>query len=356
MNLRFLAPTALAVAAASFSFSANADLVVHAPNSSTVQADPADRQGNVVAKDGVIEFSSRPSNTIIRRAAPASSQSSNWRNWGSGSTPLIAKGGTKTTTIDRSDALGVRNEVVIERVAPASAHQVMQGRVVQIARDGVSSSDLTLPVRGWADQVPLEMALSQVVPSDWSIQARGVDLKSDISWRGDKPWVEVLSDLTRQGKFNANVVWDRKVVVVFPVGALDGTALSPLPTKHSSPVPKPVAVVVPPPAPVVKTWKIDPNLTLRGNVEAWAKQAGWNTVVWEAADYPIVAPAVLSGEFASPTGPLAKLIDAYRDSDQPLEVSLSTMDKVVHVTNKNFDAPTVAPLTPRAIAPHMFDK
>lgn len=364
MNLRFLTPATLAVAVAALSFPASAELVVDARAPSAWQTSSSSHQYRYEeVAEGVIEFQSRPANTIVRQpdtssrtALPANS-SSDWRRWGSRSEPLVAKGGTRTTTIDRSEALGVQNEVVIASAPQAGAASIgLQGKVVQIARDGVSSSDLTSQVRGWADQVPLEMALSQVVPSDWSIQARGVDLKSDISWRGNKPWVEVLSDMTRQGKFNANVVWDRKVVVVFPMGALDGTALSPLPTKPAVAVVAKAPVVVAPPAPVVKTWKIDPNLTLRGNVEVWAKQAGWNTVVWEAADYPIVAPAVLTGEFSSPTGPLAKLIDAYRDSDQPLEVSLSTMDKVVHVTNKNFDAPTVAPLTPQAIVPHVFEK
>lgn len=335
MNLRYLASAALAIVAiAVISFPASAELVLN------TQAPVVDaRVSPAQAQSGVIEFSARPSNTIIRSAGSAPSPSGGNLHW-------------DNFRPHDATAIGSQQTVV---VAAGASSVVSGGRLTQVARDGANTSDLSMPVRGWADQVPLEMALSQVIPGDWSIQARGVDMKRLISWRGNKPWVEVLSDMTRLGNFNANVVWDRKVVVVFPPGALDGTALAPLPSN----APVSTAIVVPPSMPVVApsmTWKIDPRLTLRGNIEAWTKQAGWNAVVWEAADYPIVAPAVLDGDFASPNGPLAKLIDAYRDSDQPLQVKLSTMDKVVHVTNKNFEAPSVAPLTPQVIVPGVFNK
>lgn len=345
MNLRLLAPSALAIALSAASLPVFAELLVDqsAPKS-TVKAATGSQAAQ---EEGVIEFKSTPSNSVTVRGhagspAPLANQDS-WKVSGRQlSSPARAE--AHDGAIDRGAALGIPKVV-------ASTQDPGVGRVSELGRDQVSSAELTKSVQGWADQVPLEMALAQVVPSDWSLQARGLDLKSNISWRGDRPWIEVLSDLTRHGKFNANVIWDRKVVVVFPVGALEGTAISPIASAPTPVAAQPVPVVQ---APVVQTWKIDPRLTLRGNIEAWVKQAGWNTLVWEAADYPIVAPAVLEGEFTSPTGPLAKLIDAYRDSDQPLEVKLSTMDKVVHVTNKNYEAATVDPMTPREATPGSF--
>lgn len=346
MNLRLLAPSALAIALSAASLPVFAELIVDqsAPRpTAKVVAGGASSQ-----EEGVIEFKSTPSNSVtIRDAAtspPPRSHQDSWKVSGRQSSSP-ARAANHDGAIDRSAALGIP-KVVASTQAPGV------GRVSELGRDQVSFAELTRAVQGWADQIPLEMALAQVVPSDWSLQARGLDLNSNISWRGDRPWVEVLSDLTRQGKFNANVIWDRKVVVVFPVGALEGTAISPIAS-----APAQVAVqssVVVQAAPTTQSWKIDPRLTLRGNIEAWVKQAGWNTLVWEAADYPIVAPAVLEGEFTSPTGPLAKLIDAYRDSDQPLEVKLSTMDRVVHVTNKNYEAATVEPMTPREVIPGSF--
>lgn len=353
MNLRFLAPSALAIALSAASLPAFAELIVD--RSAPQAAQPAQSAGASLSNDGIIEFKDAPSDKVsIRDAAPPPrSSDTTWRNWskqpGAVGAP-VAQVDTGSRSIDRGAALGLPKVV-------SSTQSHSAGRVSELGREQVSASSLTQPVQGWADQVPLEMALSQVIPSDWSIQSRGLNLKDNISWRGDRPWVEVLSDLTRQGRFNANVVWDRKVVVVFPVGALEGTAIRPIasaPASSNAPVVQ--AVQLPPAPPAVRSWKMDPSKTLRGNIEAWVKQAGWNTLVWEAADYPIVAPATLEGEFTSPTGPLAKLIEAYRDSDQPLEVKLSTMDKVVHVTNKNYEAAIVEPMTPSGILPSSFQK
>ena len=113
-------------------------------------------------------------------------------------------------------------------------------------------------------------------------------------------------------------------------------------------------VVLNQPAMLSGGWSLDPRLTLRGNVEAWAKRAGMNAVVWDAVDYEIVAPASFSGNFADENGPLAQVIRAYGSSDQPLQVRVSQQDRVVHVTNRDYQAPVVSPLTPREISPAAF--
>ena len=381
MNLRFSAFTALAMAVSAVSFPAYAELVVD----SAPVAKPSPGQ----ASPGVITFNQPRSNTVIVRdasshAVPSHASGSQpsgamaWRppsEFSSRSTSYVVQSSDQDTllgqSIDRNHALGMpAARLATSRLAsalpvPASRARATasgmssEGRIIEMGGSGDSS--LAQPLRGWANDIPLQMALSQVIPQDWSIQARGVDIGKPVSWRGNKPWIEILSDLTRTGRFNANVVWDRKLVVVFPVGAVDGTALAPIAPRPPVLVATSVQTVTPiMVAPVMMassmTWKIDPALTLRGNIEAWTKQAGWNTVVWEAADYPMVAPAIFHGEFTSPEGPLAKLVDAYRDSDQPLEVNLSTMDKVVHVTNKNYQVPTVAPTTPQQIVPQVFSK
>jgi hypothetical protein len=235
------------------------------------------------------------------------------------------------------------------------------------------------PVLGWADQVPVDLALSQVVPEGWSIMSVAVDGSHPVSWSGGRPWMEVLSDLANRGNFSANVAWDRRQVVVYPSGQpvpgqsalamarnVRASGMSPVVvatpccqhTISSEQVfvrPADVVFVPTPPVVTVHQWQIDPHLSLRQNVDAWAHQAGWNKVVWEAADYEMAAPASFHGEFASPTGPLAQLIEAYSNSDQPLQVRLSTLDRVVHVTNKNYQPAVVTPLTPQEVMPTSFE-
>jgi hypothetical protein len=47
-----------------------------------------------------------------------------------------------------------------------------------------------------------------------------------------------------------------------------------------------------------ETWKLDKALTLRENVDAWSKLAGWNPTAWEAANfYEVKRSSTLEGGF-----------------------------------------------------------
>lgn len=223
---------------------------------------------------------------------------------------------------------------------------------------------------GWANDVPVTLALKQVVPSGWTVRldktdGRSLDENRLVSWKGGRAWPVVLSELALRGRFEATIRWSEKLVVVCPeplapAPALAATTLSGMGTDGSSrprlvspPVSRPVLasrpVVVAP-----TQWRLDPKRTLRENVEDWTRQAGWNRVIWEAADYPIAAAATFSGDFLSAGGPLATLISAYDTSDQPLLVELTTMDKVVHVTNRNYRPVVVEPQTAQQFDPASF--
>lgn len=283
---------------------------------------------------------------------------------------------------------------------PASAVSYAQvDRVIETG--GPRPEGANTPVQGWADNLPLDLALTQIVPSGWSIYADGVDGAKMVSWSGGRPWTQLLGDLAYRGGFAANVQWDTRRVVLYRAGqpapaasaliaarVVRGQALNasdvavdapaqPLriatgvatgvPCCGATPIHsagnlasgQPAVVIAPVRAPIqaapAAKWLIDPRLSLKQNVEAWAKQAGWSAVVWEAADYQMVAPAVFEGDFTASDGPLAKLISAYSKSDQPLQVKLSTQDRVVHVTNKNYQPAVVAPMTPSQVAPSSFD-
>ena len=49
---------------------------------------------------------------------------------------------------------------------------------------------------GFGKELPLALAMSQVVPADYSFSfANDVDAGSTVSWQGGKPWNEVLNDM-----------------------------------------------------------------------------------------------------------------------------------------------------------------
>lgn len=208
------------------------------------------------------------------------------------------------------------------------------GRVIAI---GTPPKGALADLEGWAKDVPVDLAVRQVLPQGWALNQealKGSAVGGRVSWTGGKgkAWIEVLRGVAQGAGFDAEINWDSRTVVLTPV-----------------PAPAPVVV-----APPIATWDLDAQHTLRENIEAWAKKAGWNRVVWEGADYPIVAPARFTGDIDSPSGPLAKIIEAYEGSDQPLRVTLSTWDKVIHVSNKNFRSVVVEAQTAQSVDPAAF--
>lgn len=227
-----------------------------------------------------------------------------------------------------------------------------------------------LPRAGWAKDMPMSLAIRSVVPANFRVRENDLPLNASASWGGDLPWPVVLERLSEQGNFLAHIDWDRREVSLSPRRV-------PLPQKNYPQNNYSTRTVVETQASVVQrgsrskdggvapqiirqdtqismssqsgAWVLNPKMTLKENVEEWASRAGWR-VVWEGADYPIIAPASFTGDFASPSGPLAKLIAAYETSDQPLVASLTTMDKVVYVKNKFYESQEVAPSSAAEIA------
>lgn len=271
---------------------------------------------------------------------------------------------------DKSDApkpTTVKPVLLPAPVAVSSATPVNQGRLIQVG------APLPGPaIEGWGDDVPLSLVLEQVVPKGWEVETGNVDTSKRVSWKGGRSWHAIVGDLAYGYRFDARIDWvDQRVTLGSVNTAAPSLAGSAAPIRKEGSAPVAQAAVTPavrpadfvpavkpiaPPAPVVQTWTLDPTKTLRENVEAWTKKAGWSHVVWEGADYPVVASATFTGSFDSPEGPLAELISAYDGSEQPLLARLLRRDKVVHVTNRNYVPAVVSPTSPAELSPRSFER
>jgi len=233
--------------------------------------------------------------------------------------------------------------------------------------------------KGFARSIPLVTALKQIVPGGWKARKSGdIDLNTMVSWRSqDQTWVEVLDTLAHEQNFTATVNWDSKELVISPAGGAiretieparsqaphdalvsqQGPANRPAATVReeigavSAPAPKglvaaapqgvverPVAIAAPQPMPVAQVWQLTTDKTLRQNIEAWGKQAGW-AVSWDAQmpDYPITVPMSLSGSLDSNGGPLYQIAIAYKDADQPFTIKLLKGNRTIRVEKVDYD-------------------
>jgi hypothetical protein len=224
--------------------------------------------------------------------------------------------------------------------------------------------------KGFARSVPLLTALKQITPSGWRARRVGdLDLSAKVSWRADgRSWVEVLDELAHEQGFSATVNWDRQELVVAPAGSAGDApvresiapAASQAPQASANPgvvarvdsgrpastvreeiAPAAPRVVVAKPLPIKvaqPTWTLSADKTLRQNIEAWGKQAGW-TVSWDPQmpDYPITVPVTFVGALDSQGGPLYQLALAYKEADQPLTIRMMRGNHTIRVEKLDYD-------------------
>ena len=182
-------------------------------------------------------------------------------------------------------------------------------------------------VRGMAKDITLLTAMKQIVPPGWKAKrAGGLDVTQLVSWRaGGRPWVEVLHEVAVNNGFNAMVDWVRKEITVAPATFVPtGDGMRPSAVVGE-------AVVTP----SQKVWNLNTTLTLRENVEEWAKEVGWS-VSWAAVDYPVTTKVSLTGMLDDSTaGPLVQIAKAYETAEQPITFTFYT-NKVIRVENASF--------------------
>lgn len=276
----------------------------------------------------------------------------------------------------------VTGRVLTEQPVQVRAPMSPQSGLDYVTETGIAPS--VLQSGGWANGMPISLALRQVVPSDFKLRENDVLGANLVSWSGDRAWPVVLNELAARNNFVAHIDWTRREVSLAPSMRVPFAAQAPRAmSSNQVVVERQTSVVSVAEAPMITNqyskdsayrptiiksgsvnvsgvsvapngaWLLDPKLTLRENIEAWGERAGWR-VVWEGADYPIVAKATFTGDFASPAGPVAKLIAAYETSDQPLVANLTTLDRVLYVKNKYYNQQEVTPTSAGEMSPELF--
>lgn len=240
---------------------------------------------------------------------------------------------------------GFFNSNVSSMQSSTVATPVLSSNVTQTGTPIISA-----PLKGWGKDIPLSTALKQVVPDGWKAKKLGsVDLNKKVSWKGNKPWINVLDDLAVENGFKANVDWTNKVLTINSTNSFENKVANPVVSSVST-TSRPVfsgtsVTTTSSVAPTYsyssgRTWLLDHNKTLKENIEGWAREAGW-TVSWDAPDYRIVADVTLTGTIDATDGPIARIIAAYKDAQQPLVAKISEGNKVIRIESRNYNQETV---------------
>lgn len=212
----------------------------------------------------------------------------------------------------------------------------------------IGNKTSTEKIQGFVNEISIREALENIVPEAWQIKVNEkVDLNKKINFAGGETWNDTIERIGKDN-FSATFNWDTKELKIVPTttqykahtitstqfaknhNAVKAAHLNKA-TKGVKSLAKNTETKVAQP----KTWLLSKNLTLKENIEVWAKKAGW-TVSWKAPDYNVIANATLNGDIDSENGPIISILKLYEDANLPLKVDIMGGNKVIGVESRNY--------------------
>lgn len=240
--------------------------------------------------------------------------------------PLAAFGGFSVVEPPAKPAPAPQESVTVAavKVSPAAAASTSTtakagAGLGLVAVSYTDQSEGAIEVRnGFGRGVKLADALKQIAPGGWSIYktddlAENFD-KKQVSWRGGRPWVEVLDILANDEGLAVDVVWKKKQLYV------EAKSFAPVNAQRAAKAPAPL------------TWVAKSGSTLRESVREWAQRAGWE-LRWvpEDLDYPIDGNLTYAGTFEAA---ITWIFRVYEKAERPMLVDGNPQQKLLRITEK----------------------
>jgi hypothetical protein len=231
-------------------------------------------------------------------------------------------------------------------IAPVTAEPTMIASATSVTTPAgttpTAMADTFDTAQGFGSDLPLVMAIRQIVPPSYGfVFDDGIDLSTNVSWKGGQPWNVVLANVLTP--LNLRAVISGKVVSILPavtvpvqVVAAAGPSVTTTQTTVTTsgnmmaPVATPVTAATAPAvytgiAPVMATpvahtfnpnasttWTAPRNSTLRGILENWSRRAGVELYWASEYDYPVQTAVSISGTFEQAVQTLLKGLNESR--------------------------------------------
>jgi hypothetical protein len=173
--------------------------------------------------------------------------------------------------------------------------------------------------------VPLFVALENLVPNSkaWTIVFQPGTENMAVSWKDAASWRDAVVQISKSNQLIIAINEPAKRISV----------------ARTAEMAKRLA------QPGQDVWQLNTELSLRGNLEAWAKKAGWK-VDWGTTqiDYPVDHSATLVGNFAGRGGVVDRVLNATVAREVPLTAKFYRGNNVVVIQEDGYKPE--APVTP----------
>ncbi|MDH0341967.1 toxin co-regulated pilus biosynthesis Q family protein [Chromobacterium haemolyticum] len=184
---------------------------------------------------------------------------------------------------------------------------------------GEPTGDIELR-NGFGRDMKLVDALKQIAPEGWHAFLKEevvgkFDKNRLVSWRGGRPWVEVLDILATDQGLSIDVDWKQRQIYVGE-------------KKYISDSLQAGKTLTPPKV----YWVAKAGSSLRESITKWAEKAGWD-VRWvpDDLDYQIIGNLTYEGSFENA---ITGIFRAYEKAERPMLVDGNPKQKLLVITEK----------------------
>ena len=194
-----------------------------------------------------------------------------------------------------------REEPIVTNLPPLMPHAPNDMGMVSAPQGTTTLTPSAEVVRGFAKQVPLAVALRQILPPGYGFSVDpDVDLGVLISFQGGKPWRDTLKDALEPAGLAMHedgqmVTVGRAENMVISTSLVAPHAMAP-----SQPVDMPATEAMsmaPTNEPVVEKWQASRGDSLHKIVQAWSERANVELNWLAEYDYPLQASVSFSGTY-----------------------------------------------------------
>ena len=95
-----------------------------------------------------------------------------------------------------------------------SANDAVNAGNYAFNQQGLSSEETSI-VSGFGDNMPLDLSLKIIIPSDWNVTLNQAAKKMGVNWQGKATWPYVLENLAKNENLQIDVDWTKRTVNVF---------------------------------------------------------------------------------------------------------------------------------------------
>lgn len=178
--------------------------------------------------------------------------------------------------------------VTFTRAAPTQSYDTEESVPV------VNSTSIYYPP---VQNKPVEIAATTSNNSIAISTIRRIFSMSDLGKLSKTETLRLIEDFYAV-KQTGNTNTDEQIVIDLVTKPTQQVQNTSLPVSVQQPVQQPSLFLAIPALIRKQNWQLDKTLTLKDNLDAWAKLAGWNPVTWEAANfYQVTTSSVLEGSF-----------------------------------------------------------